>query len=168
MTANPCLRLNDKTRALQLKRETENHSIQGSSTKRHKEALIEEQSSTSSFCDLLHISATTETSKVVVKKYTPEQHQVHIHSKQSEAAFELDHVMQDLCEGPSQVIVDEENCKSSLAISTSVLEQDLTNDEDATVKQNASGQNQWIDNDNNNNNNTSYIEHLSITMISAL
>ena len=52
--------------------------------------------------------------------------------------------MQDLGEWPSQVIVDEENCKSSAAISTSVLEKDLTIDEDATVKQNASGQDQCI------------------------
>ena len=94
-------------------------SIQGSS-ERPKEALIEEQSSTSSFCDPLHISATTEPSKVVVKKDTPEQHQVnvHIHSKQDKTAFHLDHGMQDLREGPSQVIVDEENCKTSPAIST--------------------------------------------------
>ena len=112
-----------------------------------KEALIEEQSSTNSYSDPLHISATTKLSKAVVKKDTPEQHQVyvHIHSKQDKAAFHLDHVMQDLGEGPSQAIVDEENCKSSAAISSAGLEKELTRDKDAKVKQNASGKDQCTD-----------------------
>ncbi|XP_015760615.1 PREDICTED: uncharacterized protein LOC107339810 isoform X7 [Acropora digitifera] len=118
-----------------------------SSTKRPKESLIEEESSTNSYSDPLHISATTKTSKVVVKKDTPVQHQVYaqIHSKQAKAAFHLDHVMQDLGEKPSQVMVDEENCKPSAAISSAGLEKELTRDEDAVVKQNASAQNQCID-----------------------
>jgi len=56
-----------------------------------------------------------------------------------------DHVMQDLGEEPSQVMVDEENCKPSAAISSAGLEKELTRDEDAIVKQNASAQNQCID-----------------------
>ncbi|XP_015760621.1 PREDICTED: uncharacterized protein LOC107339811 isoform X2 [Acropora digitifera] len=121
-------------------------STQESSTRRPKEALIEEQSSTNSYSDPLHISATTEPSKVVVKKDT-EQHQVyvHIHSRQDEAAFHLDHAMQDLGEEPWQVMVDEENCKPSAAISSVGLDEELTRDEDAIVKQNASGQDQCID-----------------------
>ena len=121
-------------------------SMQESSTKRPKEALIEEQSCTNSYCDPLHISATTKPSKVVVKKDTPEQHQVYaqIYSKQDKAAFHLDHVMQDLGEGPAQVIVDEENCKPSAAVSSAGLEKELNRDEDAMVKQNASGQDQCI------------------------
>jgi len=60
-------------------------SMQKSSTKRLKEALIEEQSSTNSYFNPLHISTTTKPSKVDLKKGTPEQHQVYaqIHSKQS-------------------------------------------------------------------------------------
>ncbi|XP_044179346.1 uncharacterized protein LOC114955584 isoform X2 [Acropora millepora] len=121
--------------------------MQESSTKRPKEALIEEQSSTNSYCDPLRISAKTKPSKAVVKKDTPEQLQVnvHIHSKQDKTAFHLDHVMQDLGEGPSQVIVDEENCKPSAAVSSAGLEKELNRDEDAIVKQNASGQDQCID-----------------------
>ncbi|XP_044183675.1 uncharacterized protein LOC122947214 [Acropora millepora] len=119
-------------------------SMQESSTKRPKEALIEEQSCTNSYCDPLHISATTKPSKVVVKTDTPAQHQVnvHINSKQDKTAFHLDHVMQDLGEGPAQVIVDEENCKPSAAVSSAGLEKELNRDEDAMVKQNASGQDQ--------------------------
>ena len=123
-------------------------SIQESSTRRPKEALTEEQSTcTNSYSDPLHISETTKPSKVVVKKDTPEQHQVyiHIHSKQDEAAFHLDHVIQDLGEGPSQAMVDEENCKPSAAISCAGFGKELTRDEDAIVKQNASGQDQCID-----------------------
>ena len=118
-----------------------------SSTKRLKPSLIEEESSTNSYSDPLHISATTRPSKVVVKKDTPGQHQVYaqIHSKQAKAAFHLDHVMQDLGEQPSQVMVDEENCKPSAAISSARLEKELTRDEDAIVKQNVSGQDQCID-----------------------
>ena len=114
-----------------------------SSTKKPKESLIEEESSTNSYSDPLHISATTKTSKVVVKKDTPVQHQVYaqIHSKQAKAAFHLDHVMQDLGEQPSQVMVDEENCKPSAAVSSAGLEKD----EDAMGKQNTSGQDQCID-----------------------
>ncbi|XP_015760629.1 PREDICTED: uncharacterized protein LOC107339813 isoform X5 [Acropora digitifera] len=121
-------------------------SMQESSTKRPKEAFIEEQSSTNSYCDPLHISATTKPSKVVVKKDTPEEHKVnvHIHSKQDKTAFHLDHVKQDLGEGPSQVIDDEENCKPSAAVSSAGIEKELTRDEDAIVKQNASGQDQCI------------------------
>ena len=122
-------------------------SIQESSARRPKEALIEEQSYTNSYSDPLHISATTKPSKVLVKKDTPEQHQVyvHIHSKQDKTAFHLDHVMQDLGEEPSQVTVDEENCKPSAAMFSAGLEKELTRDEDAIVKQNASGQDQCID-----------------------
>ena len=122
-------------------------SIQDSSTKRSKEALIEEQSSTNSVSDSLHISATTKLPKVVVKKDTPERHQfyVHIHSKQDKAAFHLDHAMQDLVEGPSQVIVDEENCMPSAAISSAGLEKEPVTREDAIVKQDASGQDQCND-----------------------
>ena len=118
-----------------------------SSTKRPKQSFIEEESSTNSFSDPLHISATTRSSKVVVKKDTPGQHQVYaqIHSKQTKAAFHLDHVMQDLSEMPSQVMVDEENCKPSAATSSAGLEKELTRDEHAIVKQNASGQDQCID-----------------------
>ena len=106
-------------------------SIQESSARRPKEALIEEQSYTNSYSDLLHISATTKPSKVLVKKDAPEQHQVyvHIHSKQE----------------PSQVTVDKKNCKPSAAVSSARLEKELTRDEDAIVKQNASGQDQCID-----------------------
>ena len=122
-------------------------SMQESSIKRPKEALIEEQSCTNSYSDPLHISATTEPSKVDVRKDTPERHEVyvHIHSKPDEAAFHLDQVMQDLDEGPSQAMVDEENCKPSAAISCAGLGKELTRDEDAVVKQNASGQDQCID-----------------------
>jgi len=122
-------------------------SIQESSKKRPKEALIEELSGTNSYSDLLHISTTTKPSKVDVKKDATEQHQVYaqIHSKQGKSGTHLDHVMQDLGEGPSQVIVDEENCKPSAAISSAGLEKELTRDEDAIVKQNASGQDQCID-----------------------
>ena len=122
-------------------------SIQESSTKRPKEALIE-QSCTNSYSDPLHISATTKPSKVLVKKDTPEQHQVyvHIHSKEDKTAFHLDHVMQDLGEEASHVIVDEENCEPSAALSSAGVEKELTReDEDAIVKQNASGKDQCID-----------------------
>ena len=117
-----------------------------SSTKRPKEALIEEQSGTNSYCEPLHISATTKPSKVVVKTDTPEKHQVnvHIHSKQDKTAFHLDHVMQDLGERPTQVIVNEENCKPSAAVSSAGLEPELTRDGDVIGKQNASGQDQCI------------------------
>ena len=121
-------------------------SMQESITKRPKEALIEEQSSKNSCSDPLRISATTKPSKVVLKKDTREQHQVNvrIHSKQDKTAFHLDHVIQDLGEGPSQVIVDEENCESSAAVSSAGLKKELNRDEDAMVKQNASGQDQCI------------------------
>ena len=119
--------------------------IQDSSTKRPKEALIEQESSTNSYSDPLHISATTKPSKAVVKKDTPGQHHVYaqIHSKQAKATFHLD-VMQDLGEEPSQVIVDEENCRPSAATSSAGLEKEFPR-EDATVKQNASAQNQCVD-----------------------
>ena len=119
-------------------------SMQESSTKRSKEALTsKEQSSTNNYSDPLHISATTKPSKVVAKKDTePHQVYVHIHSKQDTAAFHLDNVMRDLGESPSQVIVDEENCKPSAAISSAGLEKELTGDEDAIVKKNASRQDQ--------------------------
>ena len=122
-------------------------SIQESSARRPKEALIEEQSYTNSYSDPLHISATTKPSKVLVKKDTPEQHQVyvHIHSKQKKTAFHLDHAIQHLGEEPSQVTVDKKNCKPSAAISSARLEKELTRDEDAIVKQNVSGQDQCID-----------------------
>ena len=118
-----------------------------SSRKRLKQSLIEEESSTNSYSDPLHISATTSPSKVVVKKDTPGQHQVYaqIHLKQTKAAFHLDHIMQDLGEEPSQVMVDEENCKPSADTLSAGLEKELTRDEDAIVKQNASGQDQCID-----------------------
>ena len=122
-------------------------SIQESSAKRPKEALIEEQSYTNSYSDPLHISATTKPLKVLVKKDIPEQHQVyvHIHSKQEKTTFHLEHVMRNLGEEPSQVTVDEENGKPSAAISSARLEKELTRDEDAIVKQNVSGQDQCID-----------------------
>ena len=115
-----------------------------SSTKRPKESFIEEESSTNSYSDPLHISAITKPLKVVVKKDTPGQHQLYaqIHSKQDKAAFNLDHVMQDLGEEPSQVMVNEENCKPSAAISSAGIEKEITRDEDAIVKQNASAENQ--------------------------
>ena len=118
-----------------------------SSTKRLKQSLIEEESSTNSYSDPLHISATTRPSKVVVKKDTPGQQQVYaqIHSKQDKAAYHLDHVMQGLGELPSQVIVDEGNSKPSAAISSAGFEKELTRDEDAIVKKSASAQNQCID-----------------------
>ena len=121
-------------------------SIQESSARRPKEALIEEQSGKNSYFDPLHISA-TKRSKVVVKKDNPEQHQVYVHiqSKKDKSAFYLDHVMQDLGEEPSQVMGDEENCKPSAARSSVGLEKELTRDEDAMVKENASGQDQCID-----------------------
>ena len=122
-------------------------SMQESSTKRPKESsLIEEESGTNSYPDPLHISATTLTksSKVVVKKDTPGQHQVYpqIHSKQDKALYHLEHVMGEL---PSQVIVDERNSKPSAAISSAGFEKKLTRDEDAIVTQNASAKNQCID-----------------------
>ena len=108
--------------------------MQESSTKTPKEALIEEQSSTNSYSDPLPISATTKPSKVVVKKDKPEQHQVYVH------------VMQDVGEWPSQVIVEEENCNPSAAISSVGLEKEsVTREQDAIVKQNASGQDQCND-----------------------
>lgn len=69
-------------------------SMQESSKKRPKEALIEEQSSTDIDSDPLHILATTKSSKVVGKKDLPE-HQVyiHVHSTQDKIAFHLDHVI---------------------------------------------------------------------------
>ena len=87
--------------------------MQESSTKRPKEPLIKEQSSTHSFAALLHISPTSKPLKVVQKEDIVEQHLVyiHIHSKQGKAAFHLDHVMQDPGESASLVIVDEENFK---------------------------------------------------------
>ena len=42
-------------------------------------------------------------------------------------------------------MVNEENSKPSVAISSAGLEKELTRDEDAVVKQNASGQDQSID-----------------------
>ena len=53
--------------------------------------------------------------------------------------------MQDLDEEPSQVMVHEENCKPRAATSFAGLERELTRDEHAIVKQNASGQDQCID-----------------------
>ena len=95
-------------------------SMQESSRKTPKVELIEKQSSTNSYSDALPIFATTKPSNVVVKKDKREQHQVyvHVHSKKDKVAFHLDHVMQDVGEWPSQVIVDEENCKPSAAISS--------------------------------------------------
>ena len=56
-----------------------------------------------------------------------------------QTAFHLDHVMQDLGEWPSQVIVDGENCNLSAAISSVGLEKEsVTREQDAIVKQNAS------------------------------
>ena len=100
--------------------------MQESLTKIPKESSIEEQSSTNSYSDPLRISATAKPSKVVVKKDTTKQHQVyiHIHSKQEEAAFHLAHVMQDMGEEPSQVMVDEENCKPSAVISSAGLKKE--------------------------------------------
>ena len=124
MTANLYLKLNDKTRASQLKKEMKDHSLRKRViNKRHKESFIEEESSTASYSDTLHISATTKPSKVVVKKYTPGQQQVYaqIYSKQDKNAFHLDHIMQDLGEEPSQVMVDEENFKPCAAISSAGL-----------------------------------------------
>ena len=122
-------------------------SIQESSARRPKQALIEEQSCTSSHSDPLHISATTKPSKVLVKKDTAEQHQVYvdIHSKQEKTAFHLDHVIRDLGEEPSQVTVVKKNCKSSADTLSAGLKKELTRDEDAIVKQNVSGQDQCID-----------------------
>jgi len=118
-----------------------------SSTKRLKPSLIEEESSTSSYADPLHISATNRPSKVVVKKGTPGQHQVYaqIHLKQTKAAFHLDHIMHVLGEEPSQVMVDGENFKPSGDTSSAGLEKEVARDEDVIVNQNASGQDQGID-----------------------
>ena len=122
-------------------------SMQESSTKIPKELLTEEESSTNSYSDPLRISETAKHSKVVVKKDTLEQHHVyiHIHSKEDKTAFHLDHVLQDLGKWSSQVKVDEENCKPRAAISSPGLEKELIRDEDAAVKQNASGQDQRND-----------------------
>ena len=70
-----------------------------------------------------------------MKKGTSEEDKVyiHIHSNQDKAAFHLVHVMQDLGEWPSKVIIDEENCKPSAAISPAGFEKELTKDEDAIV-----------------------------------
>ena len=129
-------------------------SMPQSSTKRHEEAFIKEQSSVDDSCASLNISATTKTSKKnntskdLVKKDTPELHHVyaivHIHPKEDKAAFHLDPVMQDLGEGPSQLTVDEEKCKASVGLSSG-LEKELTRKEEAIVKQNASGQDQCND-----------------------
>ena len=122
-----------------------------SSTKRQEEALIKEQSSVDGSNTLLNISATTKTSKkniskAFVKKDTPEKHHVyaivHIHPKQDKAACHLDPVMQDLGECPSQLTVDEEKCEASVGLSSSGLEKELTRNEEAIVKKNASGQDQ--------------------------
>ena len=122
-------------------------SMQESSTKRPKEAFIKEQSSAYSYSVPFCISSTTKPSKVVVKKDPREKHHVyvHIHSNQDKTAFHLDHVMQDLGEWPSQVIVDEENGTPSAAISTVGHVKEFTKDEDAIVKQTASGQDQCND-----------------------
>lgn len=53
--------------------------------------------------------------------------------------------MQDLGERPSQVVVDEENGTPSAAVSTVGHEKEFTKDEDAIVKQTASGQDQCND-----------------------
>ena len=124
--------------------------MQESSTKRPNEVFMKEQSRTDldSYSAPLYISSTTKPSKVVVKKLdTPEHHGYdHIHSKQDKVAFHLDHVMQELGDWPSQVIVDEENCMPSAAISSAGLEKEpVTREEDAIVKQNASGQDQCSD-----------------------
>ena len=93
--------------------------MQESSTKRPNEVFMKEQSRTDRYSAPLCISSTTKPSKVVVKKHTPEHHgYVHIHSKQDKVAFHLDHVIQDLGDWPSQVIVHEENCMPSAAISS--------------------------------------------------
>ena len=70
-------------------------SMQESSTRIPNEALtLEEQASTNTYSEPLHISAATKPSKVVAKKnMEPHQVYVHIHSKQDKAAFHLDHVM---------------------------------------------------------------------------
>ena len=122
-------------------------SIQESSKKRPEEASIEELSGTNSYSDPLHISTTTKPSKVDVKKDATEQHQVYaqIHSKQGKSGFHLDLAMHDLAEGPSQAMGDEENCKPNVAISSAGLGKELTTNEDAMVKQSASGQDQCID-----------------------
>ena len=127
-------------------------SMPQSSTKRHEEAFIKEQSSVDDSCASLNISATTKTSKKnntskdLVKKDTPELHHVcaivHIHPKQDKAAFHLDPVMQDLGECPSQLGVDGEECKASVGLSSSGLEKELTRNEEAILKQNAPGQHQ--------------------------
>ena len=123
-----------------------------SSTKRQEEAFIKEQSSIDGSNTPLNISATTKASKknniskAFVRKDTPEKHHVyaivHIHPKQDKAAFHLDAVMQDLGECPSQLTVDEEKCKASVGLSSSGLERELTRNEEAIVKKNASGQDQ--------------------------
>ena len=91
-----------KDAASGLKREMEDHSwvCKESSTKRPKESLIEEESSTNSYSDPLLISETTKHSKVAVEKDTLKQHLVYIHIyyKEDKAAFHLDHVMQGLGE----------------------------------------------------------------------
>ena len=129
-------------------------SMPQSSTKRQEEAFIKDQSSGDGSNGPLNISATTKTSKknntskAFVKKDTPEKHHVyaivHIHPKQDNAAFQLDPVMQDLGECPSQLTVDEEKCKASVGLSSG-LEKELTRNEDSIVKQNASGQDQSND-----------------------
>ena len=130
-------------------------SMPQSSTKRHEEAFIKEQSSLDDSCASSNISATTKTSKKnntskdLVKKDTSELHHVyamvHIHPKQDKAASHLDPVMQDLGECPSQLTVDdEEECNASVGLSSG-LEKELTRNEEAIVKQNASGQDQCND-----------------------
>ena len=124
-------------------------SMPQSSTKGHEEAFIKKQSSTDVHSVPLNISATTKTSKAFVKKDNLEQYHVyaivHINPKQDKAAFHLDTVMQDLDECPSQLTIKEENCKPIVGLSTVGHEKELTSNEEAIVKENASGQDQCND-----------------------
>ncbi|XP_015763113.1 PREDICTED: uncharacterized protein LOC107342164 isoform X3 [Acropora digitifera] len=130
-------------------------SMPQSSTKRHEEVFIKEQSSVDGSNVPLNISSTNKTSKKnntlkdFAKNDTPEKHHVHaivhIHPKQDKAAFHLDPVMQNLSECTLQPTVDEERCKASVGLSSPELETELTRNKETIVKQNASGQDQCND-----------------------
>ena len=55
-------------------------SMPQSSTTRHEEVLVKEQSSTDGYYDSLNIYAITKTSKAFVKKENPEQHHVYVYA----------------------------------------------------------------------------------------
>ena len=124
-------------------------SMPQSSTKGREKACIKKQSSTDGYCNPLNISATTKTSNAFVKKDNLEQYHVyaivHINPKEDKAEFHSDTVMQDLDECPSRLRVKEENCKPIVGLSTVGHKKELTRNEEAIVKENASGQDQCND-----------------------